>query len=59
MNDVAVRIISILVIIFLVFWMVLLGTGRIRGLVFWVPLAIAAIFAYWLLPRLKNQSGSA
>ena len=36
--------------------MILFALRIISGLVFWIIIVVGAVIAYWVLPRLKNQS---
>jgi hypothetical protein len=49
-----IQMISLGLAIFLVVWMTLLALGKIKPLVFWIPMIISAFFAYKVLPGLKK-----
>jgi hypothetical protein len=45
--------ISVALAILLIVNMVLLALGKINVLLFWAIIIVGALFAYWILPRIK------
>jgi Sec-independent protein translocase protein TatA len=48
-----IKILSLLLIIILVANIILFGTGMMPQLYFWIIIAITALFAYKILPKIK------
>ena len=44
-----------IVIILLVINLILLAMGKISEIFFWITIAIVAVFAYIIIPRLKKK----
>ncbi len=48
------KLISVALAIALITTITLFALGRLRGIYFWSTAAVAGIFAYWILPRMKK-----
>ncbi|MBS3123732.1 hypothetical protein J4437_03780 [Candidatus Woesearchaeota archaeon] len=55
MNSKHLKIIGYVVLAILVLNMILFGMGLVNGLVFWLVIALGAIFVYFGLPKMKEN----
>ncbi len=44
----------LLLVLLLISNMTLLALGKIKEVLFWIIIVIAAVFAYWILPKIKK-----
>lgn len=56
MNKKFIRILTAFTVIVLILNLILLATSRISELLFWIIVALIALFAYVILPRLKYHA---
>ena len=55
MNEKIIKMCSISMIVLVVLNILLFAFGRISNGMFWIIIALAALFAYGLLPRIKKD----
>lgn len=48
------KFVSVMLIVAVILNMVLFGLGRVSAKDFWIVIAVAAVLAYAILPRIKN-----
>lgn len=56
LRDKALKIFSLILILFIVVILILYVLGHLTGLFFWVSVAIIAFWAYFIIPRLRAQN---
>ena len=54
MEKTSIKILAVVIAFFLVANIILFATKKINELTFWVVIIAAAVFAYWILPKMKN-----
>lgn len=50
------QLLTLIVIILLILNLVLLAMNKINEIFFWVTIVIVAVFAYFIMPKLKRKS---
>jgi len=51
----SVKIISVIILVILVVNIILIALGKIPIILFWVIIGLAAVFAYFILPKLQAK----
>jgi len=46
----------LLFVLLLILNITLFALGKIKEILFWIIIVIAAVFAYWILPKMKNRN---
>ena len=48
------KILAVVIAFFLIANIILFAAKKINELTFWIVIIAAAVFAYWILPKIKN-----
>ena len=54
MEKTSIKILAVVIAFLLVANIILFATKKINEIVFWIIIIISAVFAYWILPKIKN-----
>lgn len=49
-----VKVLSVILVVLLILNMTLFAMKKLNGWLFWLTVILAAAYAFWILPRLKN-----
>ena len=54
MNEKQLKIIGMVVLVIMILNMIIFALGIIGDMIFWGVIIVGAVFAYWVLPKLKK-----